>query len=211
MKPPLCRMLLYMPWQPEESPTYSVQFHTLPPNATVSLPRPHTDRRVHSEQMEPSWFPYSKSRELCKSSLYWCRFRFLPSGPVNLLPNFIHLASWHDSTTSAAQPSVYCFSVSAFVLNLAQLLGRWSCVYFDPPESKEITSYVSTVVQNILRQALIWSTRGPFERRCRTRPWRAWASDDKKVNYWFVYHALKTQSALLNRAHIKRGVLLKVF
>lgn len=25
----------------------------------------------------------------------------------------------------------------------------------------------------------------------------------KKVNYWFVYHALKTQSALLNREHIK--------
>ncbi len=99
---------------------------------------------------------------------------------IHMTRDSVCLISWHGPITSVTKSCVYSFSVSVSLLNVAQLLGRWTSVYFHPRESKEITSYVSTVVQNILRQPFIWSIRGPFERCCRTRSWRASPSDDKK-------------------------------
>lgn len=79
------------------------------------------------------------------------------------------------------------FSVSAVVLNLqCPVLGKINLFvsFFFSQESREITSYVSTFVQNILRQAFIWSILALFERCCRTWSWRVSPSDDKKK--WII-------------------------
>lgn len=91
--------------------------------------------------------------------------------------NFSRLVPWRSPVTITKWLAVCYFSLSTLVLNVAHFLGKWTSTYFHP---QEITSYISTVVQNILGQLLIWSVRDPFERCCRTRSWRASPSDDKK-------------------------------
>lgn len=109
------------------------------------------------------------------------------------------------------QNLVFIVSLDSFFFKCYPVLGKMNpSVLSSLREQRDHQIHLNCCTKH-LATALHLIRWRPFERCCRTRSWRALPSDDKKVNYWFVYHALKTQSALLNREHIKGGVLLKVF
>lgn len=144
------------------------------------------------------------SADLTHTSLTWRRverrqllvgglFECITSSTVFMkISASLKTSLFHESRISAGPVHdailQWDFSISAAVLNLqCPVLGEITFFvfpFFSPQKSKEITSYGSTFVQNILRQDFIWSVLAPFERCCRTWSWRASPSDDKKK--WII-------------------------
>lgn len=132
---------------------------------------------------------------------------------ISLRGSYFTRLQFHPTTwpNNLSQNLVFIVSLESFFFKCYPALGKMNpSVLSSSREQRDHQIHLNCCTKH-LAAALHLIRWRPFERCCRTRSWRALPSDDKKVNYWFVYHALKTQSALLNREHIKGGVLLKVF
>lgn len=167
----LCCTCLYMFLQPGESPRRSLD------SLWASAELTHfTDLQEQSATEAAS---HSRPCECITSSTVFMKIS------VSLKRSLFHKSRISSGPVHDTILQKY-FSVPAAVLNLqCPVLGKINLfVLFFFLKRAEITSYVSTLVQNVLRQAFIWSVLPPFERCCRTRSWRASPSDDKKK--WII-------------------------